>query len=182
MKVLIAYYSLTGNTEKAAKALRNAFSKKHKVDLLRIETVEPYSIPLVYLTGSIGAMFGKKREVKEEGLDWSGYDLVILGTPVWAGHPTPPMNDYISRAKGTVDRKVLTFVTYSGSPGATEKLLEEKIEERDAMLLDFGEIRMTGPWGEKETNAAVKMAEEFLEVLSTQPREISFSGSNILLR
>lgn len=56
MKILITYYSLTGNTEKIAKVIYDEISKKHRTDIKKIEQITPDTL--------------------------YKYDLVFLGTPV----------------------------------------------------------------------------------------------------
>ncbi|HYX46467.1 MAG TPA: hypothetical protein VE820_06575, partial [Sphingomicrobium sp.] len=44
------------------------------------------------------------------------YDLVVLGSPVWAGHVSSPMRAYIGRCSGKLGQVAL-FVTEGGSGG-----------------------------------------------------------------
>ena len=45
------------------------------------------------------------------------YDLVILGSPVWAGRVSAPMSGYLERHAGQF-RRIAAFVTMGGSGGA----------------------------------------------------------------
>jgi len=50
------------------------------------------------------------------------YDLVILGTPVWAGKPAPVFLSFLDRAKFS-GRKIAVFCCHGGGQGnALEKL------------------------------------------------------------
>jgi flavodoxin len=50
LRVLIAYYSKTGNTEKISNAVKQAFESNCEVDVLKIEMVREYSDTLPLLT------------------------------------------------------------------------------------------------------------------------------------
>ncbi len=171
MKVLIVYYSLTGNTEKAAKVIGKVFAKEHDVKKERLELFKPYSTVKAYAIGAPKAVAGGRDDVKETEFDWSKYDIIVVGTPVWASHPTPPINDYLARVRGGLDKKVFCFATHRGMLGSTPDRLEEKIEEHDALFLDFGDIKVEGDWGEEEEERSEKIAQEFLLMLKELPKK-----------
>lgn len=179
MNVLIAYYSMTGNTKKAAEIIAQKFSNEHTVKIERIEPVKPYTKVSAYTLGCAAAIAGKGREIKPAEFNWSPYDLVIIGTPVWAGRPTPPLNEYISKIKEGANKHVLTFSTDGGMVGATAESLEEKLNEHDVMFLDFGHVTVKKSWDETENTAAEKLADEFLEIIASLPREISGDAKSI---
>jgi multimeric flavodoxin WrbA len=103
MQALILYYSVTGNTEKVASAIRRALEAGGaEVTALRVE--------------------------EAQGVDLYGYDLVCLGAPVHQWLPAEPVFKFIKekfnyhRKKGDVriaaprrpGKKGVAFVTYSG--------------------------------------------------------------------
>lgn len=83
-KVLVAYYSATGTTAKAAKEIADATGGK----LYEIEPVKPYTeADLDYenkesRSAKENADPTLRPEIKK-GFDVSGYDTVYLGFPVW---------------------------------------------------------------------------------------------------
>ncbi|MDE6810951.1 MAG: flavodoxin [Muribaculaceae bacterium] len=83
-KVLVAYYSATGTTEKAAERVADATGGQ----LYRIEPVEPYTeADLDYENkDSRSAKENVDRSLRPEikkGLDVAQYETVYLGFPVW---------------------------------------------------------------------------------------------------
>ncbi len=71
MKILIAYLSQTGNTEKIAKAIYEEASPAHEVETKKLE------------------------EVSAENL--SGYDLIFIGSPIHAGNLAGAVKDFLNR-------------------------------------------------------------------------------------
>ena len=120
MKSLIVYYSYSGNTKKVANTLKGFLSKKGSVDTFQLE---PEDESKSFLGQCIRA-FRKKRAIIEKApFDTAAYDLICIGTPVWAFAPTPAINTYIDGIKNIRGKDALTFVTY-GSGAGVEKCLE----------------------------------------------------------
>ena len=89
MKILIAYLSQTGNTEKIAKVIYEEASPAHEVDTKKLE------------------------EVSAENL--SGYDLVFIGSPIHAGNLSGAVKDFLNRLQVPSGGKLAGFVTHSGA-------------------------------------------------------------------
>ena len=113
MKVLVIFYSRTGTTRKVAEAIgarcgaeieqiRDARSRR---GLLRgwwrsIREVRRCSETQILPT---------KKQAKD-------YDLVVLGTPVWASSMSSPLRTWINRHRSAL-RQVAVFVTQNGRGG-----------------------------------------------------------------
>jgi flavodoxin I len=89
MKILIAYLSQTGNTEKIAKAIYEETSLAHEVETKKLE------------------------EVSAENL--SGYDLLFIGSPIHAGNLAGAAKDFLNRLQVPFGKKLAGFVTHSGA-------------------------------------------------------------------
>jgi flavodoxin len=107
MKVLIAYYSHTGNTQKVAEALKAATG----ADVTRIEPVRDTN----YLMKCIYAMLKKRTPIKPCTTDLKGYDALVVGSPVWASGAPMGVNQYMDELKSCEGRKFAVLVTYGGS-------------------------------------------------------------------
>ena len=86
MKVLVTYYTMTGNTEQIAKAINEEVSKAHESQLKKIEEVEP---------GSLGE-----------------YDLIFVGAPVHAGGIAAPANEFLGNLPHSPKFKLAGFLTH----------------------------------------------------------------------
>ena len=113
-KTLIIYYSASGTTEKVAKELQ----RKTKGDIYFIKTNTPYSTDQEVLGKEMALERenGNIRELSGELPDLSGYDLILIGGPVWSGEPSNPIQKYLSITDFS-GKKVAGFWTAYGEPG-----------------------------------------------------------------
>lgn len=110
MKILIAYYSLTGTTAKVAKKIQENLN----CEIEEIEDLKDRSGALGYLKSCIDAIRKKPADIKTVEKDPSDYDLVIIGTPIWAGTMANPILTYIEQNKSNFNN-VSFFCTCGGS-------------------------------------------------------------------
>ena len=91
MKTIVVYFSLEGNTEYVAEKISDYL----KTDTLRLEPVKEYPRGNFskFFWGGKSVVFGETPKLVPYNFDASKYDVIIIGTPVWAGSFTPP-NSY----------------------------------------------------------------------------------------
>ena len=126
MPTCIIYHSETGNTKKVAKAVAAATG----ADLIEVKTVFQYSVIAMYTTGINRARKGEPDEIEQSEIDVSAYDLIVVGTPVWAFHPTPAINAAVSALSGCEGKKAVVFETDAGIPKNTLEILSKQLTER----------------------------------------------------
>jgi len=107
---LVVFYSRTGTTKKIAEAI----AKGLKADTERIEDVKSRLGIFGYLRSGREAAIGKPGKIKPTNKDPDSYDLIILGTPVWAYKMSSPMRAYISQNRKKF-RDIAFFCTMGGS-------------------------------------------------------------------
>ena len=80
-KVLVVYFSETGNTQKLAKLI----SDKVGGDFIRIETVQKYPTNYQDLVDYAEEEKNKnaRPELKELNIDLDKYDTILIGYPIW---------------------------------------------------------------------------------------------------
>ena len=108
MKIGIVYYSRTGNTRQVAKILQEKFKeKKADVDLIEIEQVKR---PGFFTAGRASS---KQLEVPIKNTDFNlgKYDVIIAGSPTWAGKPSPFITTFMKKAENIQGKKVAVFGT-----------------------------------------------------------------------
>lgn len=110
MKALVVFYSRTGTTKKVAQDI----SKLLKADIEEIIDLKKRRGILGYIKSGKDAAFKKITKIKPIERDSSKYDIVIIGTPVWAGTMSSAIRTYISENKDKFNR-VVFFCTMSGS-------------------------------------------------------------------
>jgi flavodoxin len=114
MKSLVAFYSLTGNTRIVAQALAGALGAdtEELVSKTRGKGMGRLVLQTLLRTR---ARIGAIRN------DAALYDLVVVGTPVWARNMSGPVRTYLEQNKNKF-KSVAFFCTYGGS--GSEKALK----------------------------------------------------------
>jgi flavodoxin len=129
MKSAIIYYSYGGNTQKVANVLWELLREKgeaHQIELVAQDESQSF------LMQCKRALLRKQAKIQPVNTDLSNYDLICLGTPVWAFAPTPAMNTYLERSSGLTNKPVVLFATFGSGSGLTkcldymEKILAKK--------------------------------------------------------
>ncbi len=116
MKTLIICYSRTGMTKKVADAL----AKELTADIEDIISETKWAGVIGWLKAGKFAMQKKLCKIKELQHNLDDYDLIIIGTPVWAGAISPPVRTFISNNKNKC--KDVAFFCTQGSSGAEQVL------------------------------------------------------------
>lgn len=109
MKRAVIYYSLSNNTKIAADKIGEALG----IDVFRIDLAKPLPNNKAgqMIEGGRQVTFGVKPELKDVP-DYSSYDEIIIGTPIWAGKCASPFNTLFEDKD--LCSKVVAAFTYSG--------------------------------------------------------------------
>jgi len=110
MKTLVVFYSRTGFTKKAALQI----AKSLKADSEEIFDINERRGMFGYLKSGKESISKIIPEIKETKKDASNYDLVIIGTPIWAWNVSSPIRAYIEKNKYKF-KKIAFFCTQGGS-------------------------------------------------------------------
>jgi flavodoxin len=110
MKALVVFYSRTGNTREVAQAI----AKEMPCDIEEIYDTQKRSGVIGWIKSGYQANRHKLTVLKEIKHDPAEYDLVIIGTPIWAGFPAVPISTYLVENKDKF-KEVAFFGTYGGS-------------------------------------------------------------------
>ena len=108
MKIGIAYYSRTGNTRQMAKILEEKLKEKNaEVDLIEIEHVKR---PGFFTAGRVAS---KQLElpIKNTDFNMEKYNVILAGSPTWAGRPSPFITVFMNKAENIKGKKVAIFGT-----------------------------------------------------------------------
>ncbi|MCK4533092.1 hypothetical protein KAU39_04845 [bacterium] len=128
MKTLVLFYSMTGKTGKIA----NEIAVKLNSDIEEIFDKKNRNGIFGHLAAGKDAVLKKFTEIEEVKKDLSQYDLVIIGTPVWAHGMTPAIRTYLSKNKFNK----LAFFCTQGHTGEkrTFREMEEMTKQPVAVL------------------------------------------------
>jgi len=116
MKSIVIYYSRTNNTKTVSEILAKTLGS----DLRPLVDKNSRKGPLGYMSAGISSVTAKRAKLIDPDYDVSAYDLILIGTPVWAGRPTPAVLTLFDNIdlKG---KKVVVFCT-KASPETDETL------------------------------------------------------------
>lgn len=109
-KILVVYYSRSGVTERVARDIASRLG----ADLEQITDLKNRSGMLGYLGGGRDAMKQELTEIGATEKDPADYDLIIIGTPVWAATMAPAVRTYIEKTKGQLQHTAF-FDTAGGA-------------------------------------------------------------------
>lgn len=128
MKTLVTFYSRTGNTRKAAAVIAEQLG----ADSDEIMDSKNRMGIMGWLSGGRDTMRKKPAKIsyKEDPAD---YDMIIIGTPVWAGTMTPAVRQYLIMNKDRM-KKSAFFCTYGGSESKTFTEMEAVSVKPEAAL------------------------------------------------
>jgi flavodoxin len=136
MKILTVFYSLTGNTKKIAQVVAQAVAG----EVAEIKTKK--EIPRAgfgkYFWGGKQVVRKETPEIFPPDKNPSDYDLIFLGTPVWAGNFAPAIRSFVARAK-LQNKKIALFCIHgSDDPGKTFIELEKELAGNEIVgKIDF---------------------------------------------
>lgn len=145
MKTLIACYSYSGHTLKAAKKLQ----KEIDADLTLIETENDRW----YLFKILDSIREKKTPIKPCQTNLMNYDKLVLCCPVWAGKTPAAINQYMIELTNIKGKEFGVFVTSGGR--RSQKATIQIREYLDLHGMNFvGQMRLitkdveTGDYGD----------------------------------
>ncbi len=111
-KVLVAYFSWGGTTRRMAEAIQTVTGG----DIFEIKPVVPY--PTSYTPCTEVALEERDNDVrpaiKEKVDDWSRYDIVFIGCPVW-WHTAPMIISTFAESYDFAGKTVVPFCTYAAT-------------------------------------------------------------------
>lgn len=125
MKTLVVYYSRTETTEKVAKMIKDELN----CDIESIKPIKNYDGKLGYARGGFESSTKKLPGIENPEKDPSEYDLVIIGTPVWASTMASPVLTYLRQNNGKFNN--VAFFDTAGGSGveSTFKKLEQETKK-----------------------------------------------------
>lgn len=147
MRILVVYYSRTSVTKTAAQTI----SKTIGADLEQINDLQNREGILGYIGAGYGVLFDRLTKLGELKCKPEDYDLVIVGTPVWAGKPSIAVTTFLKKYGGKI-RHIAVFAihaTHNPYPKVfdfIEKIVNKKsvknlsLSANSARQLDFEKI------------------------------------------
>lgn len=138
IRACLIFYSYTGITRGVAEGVRKASG----CDLIEVRTKRPYTPISIFTTGILRSRRMASDPIEPDEIDVAAYDLVIIGTPVWAGRASPAINGAVRALRGCEGKNAVVFTTYSTSPGDALPNLAKALADRGVKVV--AEISLAG--------------------------------------
>lgn len=119
MKRLFIYFSLTGNGDLVADYLKEKGFETRKVEMRK---PLPKSFFFCVMTGGFLAGLGVKSKLKEYDHNVDDYEEIILGSPIWNGRFSSPLNRLVKDID--LKGKKVKFIFTAGSGEGKKALMK----------------------------------------------------------
>lgn len=162
MKTLLVVYSRTGNTRTIGKKLAECLG----ADIEEIMDMRPRKGLFGFIRSGFEALRCKPAKIRQPSMDPKDYDLVIAGTPIWAGRMSSPVRAYLQRFSGSFSNAAF-FCTCSGQD--YESVLQDMAGVAKAEPVAWLELRDK----ELKFDGAAKLIDEFVQKIRTNFQEVS---------
>jgi len=138
MKKLVVFYSFEGNTRLVARTVAEV-SGADVLELSPLKERTPKGASR-YFWGGRAALMGDAPVLKPYAFEPDRYDILFVGTPVWAWTFAPPLNTFF-RNNDLRGRNTALFCCHGGGPGRIFQKMRSAIPE--AVIL--GELALREP-------------------------------------
>ncbi|MFH1283651.1 MAG: flavodoxin [bacterium] len=138
MKTLVIFYSFDGNT----KLIAESIAEEINAELAELKQKdEPKSKGFMkYFWGGRQALMRKKPELLPLDKKTEEYDVIFIGTPVWAWTYAPPLNTFFSISSFS-GKKIALFCCHGGGKGKIFDKMKEALPDNQFL----GEIDFLEP-------------------------------------
>jgi flavodoxin len=159
-KILVAYFSQTGNTRKVAVQIHEQTGG----DIFRIELAIPYPDDMTSLVKRKNEELasGRMPELKTNVEDIETYDVVFLGYPIWAMTAPPPVRSFIE-SHDLADKIIVPFCTHDGYGAGNSVNVIKQLLPSGTSVLDVFDIKGSEANSAKQRIASwlVKIVKQF---------------------
>ncbi|MHA1611911.1 MAG: flavodoxin family protein [Promethearchaeota archaeon] len=133
-KIAVVFYSLEGNTKFIAQTIQEQLG----ADLIEIKPIKEIdnSTSKKYMWGGRQAIMNEKPELLPYKFDASNYEIIFIGTPIWAWHLSPPVNSFIDKNSLT-GKKIAVFASCGGSPKKAWLRIEKRLKKSEILGHEF---------------------------------------------
>jgi flavodoxin len=141
MKSLVVYYTRTGN----AKFVAETVAKQLGSDIEEIVDQKKRAGPIGWVSAGKDSTQEKETQIDPTKLSPQNYDLIVIGTPIWAWRPTPAIRTY-TKQNDLSGKKVALFFTLDHEP-------KQAVEKTKALMPNstfVGDVTFPKPLKDKE--------------------------------
>jgi flavodoxin len=129
MKSLVVYYSFEGNTRKVANLIAN-YLNSDIIELKLLKDILSKNSFMKYAWGGKQVVMKEKPPIEDININFNDYDLIIIGTPIWAFSFTPAIRTFFSKYKIT-NKQIGLFCTHEGGLGKTFDHMKKELTSNE---------------------------------------------------
>ncbi len=122
-KSLILYYSRTGNTRTYCEVIQKTLN----AEIIEIKDLNSRQGGLGIVGGMLKTLLGMHTDIEPEKVDLAPYEVIIIGSPIWASKVTPAIRTFIE-TNSFNGKKVIMFNT-------SDLFVEEKYQEKNKAMV-----------------------------------------------
>jgi flavodoxin len=130
MRTAVIYHSESGNTRAVAEYLAGHTG----ADLFRVQSKFPYNHVTLVAVGVRRAVCGTNDPVEPPHIDVGSYDCIVIGSPVWAGHPTPVINAAVAGLENCRGKEAVIYMTCSLLSRDAAAILADRVRAKGMKL------------------------------------------------
>ncbi len=147
MKKLVVFYSLEGNT----KLIAENIAAVTDADILELKPKKEIKAKgfMKYFWGGKQAVMKEKPDIFPLDKNPQQYDVLFIGTPVWAFNYSTPLNTFFSKVKLS-GKKIALFCSCGGNKGNTFRNMRNALSGNEIL----GENEFVEPLRNKDDSAA----------------------------
>jgi flavodoxin len=167
MATLIVYYSRSGSTKTVAAALARGVG-----GTLR-ELVDANARTNLFAS-AMAALFRRPARLVNPDYDVTGYETVVIMTPIWVGNPTPAANTFLRAVDLTGKTVLIVALGESGENIATSSRLDQMVRARGGQVIGVHHIHglnSSGKAGPSATAEDLQNAGQRLADVLRQPHD-----------
>ena len=157
MKILIIFYSFDGHTKLIAEHIAKTIS----ADILELKVKKEFKSKgfMRYFWAGKEVTMKTKPELLPFEKNIQDYDILFIGTPVWAWTYTPPLNTLFSTCQ-IVNKKIALFCCCGGNKGKIFDQMKKALKNNQIL----GEMDFSFPTLFKNNiNANIQKAKKWAE-------------------
>lgn len=154
LRTLVVYYSFEGNT----KLMAQSIAKEIGGDMLELNVVKPIANDAVkYVAGGKQVILKEKPKLIPYDFKPENYDILFIGTPVWAWSYTPALRTFFEK-NIIQNKKIALFSCNGGDNGKTFENMKKVLKNNEFL----GEMQFYEPLTTNQ-QASVDLARSWAE-------------------
>ena len=153
MRMIVVFYSFEGNTKLIAENIAGTIS----ADILELKPKKEIRSKgfMKYFRGVKAVITRAMPELSPIQRDLQDYDILFIGTPVWAGTYAPPLNAFFSTLSVS-NKKIALFCCHGGGKGKIFEKMQKALKGNQIL----SEIDFRDPL-KKNTDTNIQRAKEW---------------------